>query len=203
MPHQLDISRALPTITMSTLSSIRRHFRCAQPIWVLLGPNPSPMHPPWRYTKFLKILVASSRSERIIAALPNLGLSTGDRTAYMSWHRQFIAIFAVLNHFTCFLGYIPHQRTLPDWILDFYSFWLRLADLRRRLMRYLISNFLQVREPHRWVDIFNPSKCWLWLTIVHGFWAIYITSAPFLTVYSISSASSRFHPILEEDCCII
>ena len=77
--------------------------------------------------------------------LPDLGLSAGDRTARMSLNFQFVAILAVLDHFTCFLGHMHHQCTLSNCILGLYIFWSRLSDLVGGLLDYLISDFLQVR----------------------------------------------------------
>ena len=172
-------------------SSIRQNFRCDGPFYMVPVTYSSPVHPPWRYPRFLQLLVASSRSESMIYDLPNQGLSSGERTARMIWHRQFISIFDVLDHCKLLLGHRPHQFTPPDCILYFCSFWPRIAYLSGGLLCYLIRASLQVSEPHGWVYIFNLSKKLLCWTIVHCSWAIYLTNAPSLMVYSIYKDSGR------------
>ena len=58
------------------------------------------MHPNSLYSRFLQLLFVSTRYERRTYALPNLGLSAGERTVWMSLRRQSVAIFSVNDHCT-------------------------------------------------------------------------------------------------------
>ena len=129
--------------------SFHRHFLCVWTFYMLPWPYASPMHHNWLYPRFLQLIVASSRSKRRIAALPSLGLSTGERTARMSWHCQFVAIFSVLNLLTWFLVHIPQQCTLPEFTLDVYSFWSDIANLRGGLHIWCCHEYCQQNKGFR------------------------------------------------------
>ena len=167
------------------------HFLCARSLYMFPGTYSSPMQHHWLYPRFIKLLVASSQSERRISALPNLGFSAVERTARMSWHHQSVTIFAMIGYFKWFLVHIPHQCTLPEFIHDSYICQSRLANPRGELMCYLIWAFLQVREPRGLVDIVNLSTFSLCSAILHASWAILLTNASSLTLSSIYTDSGR------------